>query len=287
MVKYITFIITTLILCSVVSADPKGRVVISWTPQIIQVDTTDGKNDTLIFDLTNSTTDLTADKNRAMLNLGESFQYEVTWGFITAGYAEIKVDDSLHTYMGRKCYKISTIATSAKKVDFLGQTVRDTNFVYYDYKTHRPLMFYKVINEANYHKKRRVLFDHKNNTALYKEKVVRISDHTQDILGSVFMVRNSDMKKGAESYIDVVDDGKFYTLKTKVHKEEKVGVPMGEYKAFKVQPYLKSDGIFKNDGKLWIWFTNNEKRVPIMLQAKVVLGSVKVRMTKHIKGIAK
>ncbi len=272
------------ILCAKENKD--DRIYISWSPTIIQVDTTKGKNDTLVFDPRESNLDkMTKSKKRAKFNLGEKFEYEGTWGFITAAFATIAVDSIYHTYNGRKCYKISSITTSAKKLDFMGQKVRDTNFVYYDVETHKPLLFKKIINEGNYHKKRRVLFDHVNQTVLYKEKVVRMSNATQDLLGAIFTVRNSNLEVGKATVVDVVDDGKFYSLYTKILKRETVETDYAEKKSFKVEPVLQSSGIFKNEGKMWIWFTDDEKRVPIMLKAKVVIGSIMVKLLKHDKGI--
>lgn len=282
--KLITTFIT-LILISIAAYAQTNRVVVSWSPTIIQVDTTQGKNDTLIFDSRLSTLQKIPKMNsKAKINLGEKFEYEATWGFITAAFATIFIDSVYHTYNGRKCYKISSITTSAKKVDFMGQKVRDTNYVYYDAETHRPLLFKKIINEGSYHRKRRVLFDHVNNTILYKETVIPMGEFTQDMFGAIFMVRNKDLKVGSSTTVDVVDDGIFYSLQTKVLKKEKVKTDYGKYSSFKVEPILQSSGIFKNEGKMWIWFSDTEDRIPLMIKAKVVIGSVKVKLTKYHKG---
>ncbi len=263
----------------------KGRVIISSSPIMMQVDTTKGKNDTLTFDAVNRTKNLSQTNQKAKISLGEKFTYEVTWGFITAGWSEIITDDILHNYKGRDCYKISSIATSSKKVDFVGQSVRDTSYVLYDKETHRPLYFDKIIHEGSYHRKRNLQFDHKNQTALYNgKKIIRISRDTEDIIGSIFMIRNSELIVGKSKILDVIDDGKFYSLKTKIREKELIDVPLGEYKTIKVEPILKSDGIFKNEGKLWVWFTDDKRRIPVMLQAKIVLGSVKVKMTEYVEG---
>ncbi len=145
-------------------------------------------------------------------------------------------------------------------------------------------MFDKIIHEGSFHRKRRVYFDHINKTALYKGKVVKMSNATQDILGSILMVRNADLKVGSHKIVDVVDDGKFYSLKTKIRKKEEVEVPYGEFETYKVEPFLQSNGIFKNEGKLWVWFSDDERRIPVKLQAKIVLGSVKVSLVKYTPG---
>jgi hypothetical protein len=37
---------------------------------------------------------------------------------------------------------------------------------------------------------------------------------------------------------------------------------------------MKSEGIFYRKGEIYIWLTDDEKRVPVMLKTKVKIGSV-------------
>ena len=38
-------------------------------------------------------------------------------------------------------------------------------------------------------------------------------------------------------------------------------------------------GIFLNEGKIRVWFTNDDHRVPVRMKAKVVVGSIVAELT--------
>jgi len=39
---------------------------------------------------------------------------------------------------------------------------------------------------------------------------------------------------------------------------------------------LKAGGIFKNKGRLVIWMTDDERRIPVLMRSKVAIGSISV-----------
>jgi len=41
-----------------------------------------------------------------------------------------------------------------------------------------------------------------------------------------------------------------------------------------VEPMLKSSGIFRQKGKLTIWLTDDEYKIPILMKSKILVGSV-------------
>ncbi|HKJ89286.1 MAG TPA: DUF3108 domain-containing protein, partial [Gammaproteobacteria bacterium] len=47
----------------------------------------------------------------------------------------------------------------------------------------------------------------------------------------------------------------------------------------KVRPRLKTDGVFSRKGKLWVWFTDDERHIPVRMRSKIAIGSVTARLT--------
>jgi hypothetical protein len=47
-----------------------------------------------------------------------------------------------------------------------------------------------------------------------------------------------------------------------------------------VEPVLDGDGIFNSSGRIFIWFTDDEKRIPVLMQCEIKLGSIKATLTK-------
>ena len=43
-----------------------------------------------------------------------------------------------------------------------------------------------------------------------------------------------------------------------------------------IEPLLKAGGIFKNKGRLVIWLTDDDRRMPVLMKSKVLIGSISV-----------
>ena len=39
---------------------------------------------------------------------------------------------------------------------------------------------------------------------------------------------------------------------------------------------LKAGGIFKNKGRLVIWITDDDRRIPVLMRSKLLIGSISV-----------
>jgi hypothetical protein len=58
-------------------------------------------------------------------------------------------------------------------------------------------------------------------------------------------------------------------------RKEKVKVSgIGEVATVVVKPDLKSEGLFHRKGDIFIWLTDDEKRVPVKVETKVPIGKV-------------
>jgi hypothetical protein len=51
-----------------------------------------------------------------------------------------------------------------------------------------------------------------------------------------------------------------------------------------VEPILKAGGIFKNSGRLVIWVTDDERRMPVLMKSKVAIGSISVVLVEARAG---
>jgi hypothetical protein len=65
-------------------------------------------------------------------------------------------------------------------------------------------------------------------------------------------------------------------LEVRVLGRERVSVPAGEFDCIAIEPVLKAGGIFKNKGRLVIWLTDDERRMPVQMKSKVTVGHISV-----------
>ena len=88
---------------------------------------------------------------------GERIDYRVHYGFINAGEATLKIDDSIHSINDRPCYKIDVFGRTKGFFDMV-TTVRDNWGTYLDTSAVVSQMFYQTIKEGKYLKKEVIEF---------------------------------------------------------------------------------------------------------------------------------
>ncbi len=70
----------------------------------------------------------------------------------------------------------------------------------------------------------------------------------------------------------------------RVLRRETVKVPAGEFSTIVVQPIIKTRGIFSEGGEAEIFITDDERRIPVKLKSKLVVGSVTLELTEWVEG---
>ena len=73
--------------------------------------------------------------------------------------------------------------------------------------------------------------------------------------------------------MNVHHDTKNYTLDVLVEKVETIRGAWGELETVRVLVVMPFQGIFLNQGNIRVWFTNDARRIPLRMKAKVVIGS--------------
>jgi hypothetical protein len=74
--------------------------------------------------------------------------------------------------------------------------------------------------------------------------------------------------------MNVHHDTKNYTLNVLVEKIENIKGAWGELETVPVLVIMPFQGIFLNQGNIRVWITNDARRIPLRMNAKVVIGSL-------------
>ena len=210
----------------------------------------------------------------------EILTYDLIWTGIKAGEASLEIRDE-----GNEMKIVST-ARSAKWVSVF-YTVND--IVESRLSKKKPSMGqpvnYKVnLSEGRNRKNKEVIFDYGNLKALSidhldKERTeVEIPARVFDSLSSFYYVRTLNLEVGRSVYVTVFDNKKVWDIEVQVLRKERVDVPAGRFNTIVIKPLMKSEGIFYRKGDIFIWLTDDEKRVPVMLRTKVKVGSITARL---------
>ncbi len=82
------------------------------------------------------------------------------------------------------------------------------------------------------------------------------------------------LEPGKTFTIKVCNNKKNYELMVRVIAREKVSVPAGEFNTIVVEPLLKQEGIFMHKGRLFVYLTDDQERIPVLLRSKIAVGSI-------------
>lgn len=220
---------------------------------------------------------------------GERFVYDVSYGIIPAGTAGIEIQPQLITHRQAPCYHIYTWARSAKAFDLFFR-VDDQVDAYMDARGIFTWYFEKRLNEGSYHDVKQVDYDQREGWAYTVDDgeptdTSRIPLFVQDAISALYYFRlQPELEVGKSLFIEVHDIRKTYPLRIDIVKREKIKVPAGMFDCYKVEPVLESAGIFKSTGRIFIWFSTDEKRIPVLMKTKVLIGSITAYLKEYVPG---
>ena len=201
---------------------------------------------------------------------GERLDFVIKWKFITAGRATIEmVEDSTDS----TALRIRTRAFSTGFVDVFFK-VRDSLSSVIDRRTFWPRRFEKHLREGSFRADSVYEFDQERRLVHSDGNTVTCSTRVHDILSVLYRARTMPMTIGESFSIDVYEGGVLYGLEVSVLRRETIRVEAGEFDCLVVEPHMKSDAIFKQKGRLWIWLTDDWRRIPVLMKSAVLVGSI-------------
>jgi len=218
--------------------------------------------------------------------MGEELTFDVNYGFVTAGEATMAIPR--YSYMkGRQCYNIEFKVKSTSFFDTFYR-VRDRYQSHLDVQGLFPWKFVQQIREGGYSHDFSAWFDNYQNKAFTKDGVYDVPPYTQDVVSAFYFMRTRDyggLKSGQELYLKNFYKDSTYTLTVRYHGKETVEVAAGKFKTIKLEPVMEAGGLFKATGRIFVWITDDERRVPVLVEAEIPIGSIKSELTKY-KGLA-
>ena len=133
--------------------------------------------------------------------------------------------------------------------------------------------------------KNQIQFDHDRHEAHYHNgQTYPIPPRVQDALSSFYYTRYQALPIGGSVVFDYHASRKSQPLEVRVLGREKISTPAGVFNCVAIEPILKAGGIFKAKGRLVIWLTDDERRMPVMMKSKVTIGSISVVLTEARRG---
>ena len=210
---------------------------------------------------------------------GQTLHYEGEWRFLPAGVATLRIERA-----GPQEHVTAT-ADSIGVVALLYR-VQDQFNSYFDAKS---LCSYKLLKhtEEGLHRRETVIsYDYARGKAILEERNLKdnqqkktendIPSCVTDVLSGIFYVGSLPLQPGANYRFPLNNGGKTVTVQAHVEGKEQIKTPAGTFQTIRVGPEGDS-GILS--GRIWIWYTDDARRLPVQMRAKLFWGMLTIYLT--------
>lgn len=215
---------------------------------------------------------------------GERMVFSIGYGPVKAGEGILEVL-GVTQYNGHTCYHVQSKANSNRFFSSFYK-VRDKITSYVDVETLYSRYFHKRLREGDYRKTVEIDFDHLAEEARYSNgETYPTTLGVQDVLSAFFYVRNLDLDVGDSYDLPAHSSRKTYDLRVYVHGRERIEVEAGTFDCFVVEPVLLGEGLFKHEGKMTMYVTDDQYRVPVLIKTKIPVGSIDVELKSYQPGV--
>jgi len=221
--------------------------------------------------------------NNNAFSVGEKLIFDIDYGPLTVGTAVMAIP-RIKKYNGHDVFEIKTSVVSNKYISAV-YPVKDEFISYIDTTGIYSHRFEKHLSEGRYKRDRIFSFDHENNLAYSRRDTIDIPAFIQDVISAFYYVRTLDLKIGDVIDITHYDNSKIYDIVVEVQKKQNIRVPAGRFDCIVIEPKLKTQALFKNEGRITIYLTDDDRKMPVLMVSKVKFGQIMAKLSKIEKEI--
>lgn len=214
---------------------------------------------------------------------GELLKFRIHYGFIDAGTASLEVKPDLKNIGGRECYHVLGLGQTVGAFDWFFK-VRDRYESVIDKHAMIPWLFFRRVNEGGYIINQNVSFNHFRDSATSEKKTISIVENTQDLLSAFYYARTIDFSKANVGDVFPITgylDDELINLNFKFAGRESIKTKIGTVRCVKFIPLLTQGRVFKESEDMIVWVSDDLNRIPVRVQANILVGSLKMDITDY------
>ncbi len=215
---------------------------------------------------------------------GEKLSYNISWFGIPAGEALLQTD--IVPYHGKRALRFIGKVHSALWFSRI-YYVEDTVQTYVHPVSLSPYEIAVDFREGKkYHRKKNYLFDLKDKTVKEKDSrrpAIPIPSDVMDMFGAFFTARIYPYRKEACLKRAVSDGRKCYEVKSVFNGYAEIDSVLGSKRCMQIRPsqiQLDLIGISQNPSALFIYLTDDTRRIPLLVTGEIRIGSLVAKLVK-------
>jgi len=211
----------------------------------------------------------------------EIYAYNAEWRIWNAGIVTLGISRE-----GAE-QRVSGTADSVGVVSML-YPVHDRFQALFDPKTGCSISLHKHTEEGLHKRDTLISYLYSRRKALLDETNLKTNEtkHVEndipscvtDVISGLMYLRTLPLLVGTSYTFPVNDGGKTVDVTAKVEAKETIKVPAGTFQTVRVSP--ESGDNFKLKGKIWIWYTDDARRIPVQMRGKMFWGTLDFKLSR-------
>lgn len=227
---------------------------------------------------------------------GEKLNYKAlyTWGFIWIHAADIQFSVSNQKAGLNPAYMLTATAASIKSFDWFFK-VRDNFQSLVKMEEFSPVWYSQNTSEGGWDVRQTYSFESSGRKMYHKGKIGRrapvndtiaIPACTFDVLSAIYYCRTipfNQYKANDKLTVNTLIDGKLHPIRFRLLGKETIPGLHGKekYRCYKIEATAIESTNFEEGQKIHVWLTDDDNQLPILMEAKVVVGSVKAYLDSY------
>jgi hypothetical protein len=213
----------------------------------------------------------------------ETLSYTVDWRVFTAGTAVFHLDREGNVE------KVAATADSVGGVTMLFPVI-DRFQSGFDTRTGCSTGFSKQLQEGrrkvssdlsfNYATGKQTQVERNLVKGTSKQQTASIPACVTDSLSAIFYAASQPLIVGQSVKFPLADSMRTVTVTMKVEAREEIKTPAGTFQTLRVQP-TADEGVVKHRGKIWIWYTDDPRHMPVQIRAQLFWGTITFHLQSY------
>jgi len=214
----------------------------------------------------------------------ESFAFKVEWRLVNAGRTELSWDRGPGGYKAQlklysaglvtRLFKVNDIYDAQGTAELCAQHAR----LQAEEGSRKRDTTTRWTAKKSYYKEVDLI---KNETILERE--LDLPGCVHDVLGALAKLRTlTSLQPGQSTSLPVSDGKKVVSARIEAQEREKISTAVGTFQAIRHEAFLFNDILFKRQARLFIWISDDARRLPVQIQVRmrIHIGTVTFTLDK-------
>jgi hypothetical protein len=208
----------------------------------------------------------------------QTLTYSVDWRVFTAGTATFHLEQ-----VGNLEHIVAT-GESIGAVNLLFR-VNDRFETFLNRQTGCSVSFAKQLQEGRrqiastlrFADGKQILEEKNLVTGTSKHQEAPIPPCVTDLMSAIFYGGSQPLQPGASFHMPLADAMRVVDVTMKAEAKEQIVTLAGTFQTIRVQP-IADAGVVKNRGHIWIWYTDDERHMPVQMRARLFWGTLTMKL---------